>query len=537
MSARTQASSVTRTTVEKALRDAKNGAVYDLIDPGCKGLCMRVAGGSVLWTQRARFAGKNRRWTIGRAIPEPPRGCLPEVREMWAAQHVSVDEARRRGHRIRDMVENGADPTLKAKEWMTGVSVARQLSALEAAGPRSLPWKDAKAMFLHFIKAARRPATWDDYTAILDNTPELAVLEGRMVAGITDLHIAEIIAKIHARKEPHSEHVLRVLSSMWTHLARPEHRNRTGVTPMMLRGVKAPDRTRSESGEDGHEEDDKPPTLLELGRTLAVAKLGALGVAPSAAVMLLLGSAQRRRPVASARYQDFKPFAPEVLWSMPPYFRKTANKKRSKGRHHVPLVGFAAEAAGILHDLTAETGSDWYLPVSRSRHKGTAPKTPHSPPDYINKLLAAIPGGVKSGHPVRAALASYGPEHLGWGQHDSKLILDHLEGFDPGDVTAQHYNTDPQILKKRQMMKAWTDWLDKLAAEAIAADPLLKDREAMREVIYRRRYGDDAWQAAIRNARGLPLPWSDAAITVKTERSAKRRKERAQLAAFAVAAE
>jgi hypothetical protein len=456
---------------------------------------------------------------------------------MWASQNVSVDEARRRGHRVRDMVENDIDPTLKAKEWITGVSVARQLTALEAAGPRSVPWSEAKTMFLGHIKDSRRPATWEDYTAILDKTPELAVLDGRKVAGITDLQIAEIIAAIHKRKQPHSEHVLRVLSSMWTFLARPENRGRTGVMPLVLRGVKAPDRTRSESGEEGHEEEDKPPTFEQLGRTMAVAKLGALGVAGSNAILLLLGSAQRRRPVASARYQDFRAFDEESLWCMAPFHRKTANKKRSKGKHLVPLIGFAAEAHRVLHDLTCEHDSDYLLPVSRSRRKGTAPKTLHSPPDYINKLLAAIPGGVTSGHPVRAALASYGPSVLGWGQHDSKLILDHLEGFDPGDVTAQHYNTDPQILKKRQMMKQWTNWLDKLAAEAVATDPTLADREATRQAIYRQRYGDDAWQAAIDNSKGQPLPWSDAAITKREERGAKRRKERAQMRAFAVAAE
>src|SRR4051794_28682196 len=106
---RTQVSSVTRATVEKALRDAKNGAVYDLIDPGCKGLCLRVSPRAVTWTIRARFRKKNMRWTIGRALAEPPRGCDPGVREMWSAQHVSADEARRRGHRVRDMIESGID--------------------------------------------------------------------------------------------------------------------------------------------------------------------------------------------------------------------------------------------------------------------------------------------------------------------------------------------------------------------------------------------------------------------------------------------
>jgi hypothetical protein len=83
------------------------------------------------------------------------------------------------------------------------------------------------------------------------------------------------------------------------------------------------------------------------------------------------------------------------------------------------------------------------------------------------------------------------------GQHDAKLILDHLEGFDPGDVTAQHYNTDPQIVKKRATMAAWVGWLERQAEAAIAADATLLDREAIAEQVYRIRYGDEAWKKAV----------------------------------------
>jgi hypothetical protein len=62
MSVRTQVSSITKTTVDNALRDAKNGAGYDLNDPGCKGLWLRVSPRVVTWSFRARFNKKNRRW-------------------------------------------------------------------------------------------------------------------------------------------------------------------------------------------------------------------------------------------------------------------------------------------------------------------------------------------------------------------------------------------------------------------------------------------------------------------------------------------
>ena len=96
---------------------------------------------------------------------------------------------------------------------------------------------------------------------------------------------------------------------------------------------------------------------------------------------------------------------------------------------------------------------------------------------------------------------------------------------------AHHYNTNPQIAQKRKVMKEWTDWLDKLAAEAVAADP---DQPRSHErTIYRRRNGNNAWKAAIDSAKGPPLSWSDAAISLEKARTAKPWKDRVHLSTFA----
>ena len=171
----------------------------------------------------------------------------------------------------------------------------------------------------------------------------------------------------------------------------------------------------------------------------------------SAALLLLAGTAQRRRPIAGANTADFQSFDDEWLWVMPPYFRKTARKKRSRGRHLVPLIGFAAQAADRLDKLAGE--QPWLLPVARPRRIGQQPKLPHVNPRAVRDAIESMPGVEFSSHGLRAALATYGPEDLGWLAADAKLILDHLEGFDAGDVTAQHYNTHPELVKKRAMMK------------------------------------------------------------------------------------
>jgi hypothetical protein len=240
---------------------------------------------------------------------------------------------------------------------------------------------------------------------------------------------------------------------MWTTLTKPEHQRTTGVVPYCIRDVRAPERTLYERGDPkapDYAQIDAPPNIIELGRAVAIAKSGAYGPRASDALLVLLASAQRRRPVAGMHRRDFCDFDDEVLWSMAPYFRKSAAKKRSRNSHLVPLVGCGAAAARRLDK--AAGSNPWWLPV-RWTKIDRDPKQPHANPNWITKLFKWMPGVGFSPHGARAALASYGSEHLGWAKDEDKIILDHMEGFDPGDVTAQHYNSAPQIVRKRQMMR------------------------------------------------------------------------------------
>lgn len=172
---------------------------------------------------------------------------------------------------------------------------------------------------------------------------------------------------------------------------------------------------------------------------------------------------------------------------VPPYFRKPANKKRSQRRHLVPLVGFAAKAAQALRNASADGAGAWMMPAVRLKKTGVAPKTPYMNTRSLNRVFEFMPGVDLSGHDLRYAAATYGPPDLGWHPNDAAVILDHLEGFDPGDVTAQFYNMDPAILKKRTMMKQWIGWLEEQEAKAIAADPMLLDRKAMAKLVAAKR--------------------------------------------------
>jgi hypothetical protein len=79
-----------------------------------------------------------------------------------------------------------------------------------------------------------------------------------------------------------------------------------------------------------------------------------------------------------------------------------------------------------------------------------------------------------------------------------------MEGTDPKDVTGNFYSSDPAIKRKREMLHAWTEWLDIQAAIAISEDKMLLDREHLMKAIYRKKYGDEklAKRIVFRESRG-----------------------------------
>jgi hypothetical protein len=128
------------------------------------------------------------------------------------------------------------------------------------------------------------------------------------------------------------------------------------------------------------------------------------------------------------------------------------------------------------------------IPIAIIEAKDTRADRPHTDAGLFNDYLQAMPGVGFSPHGARYAFATYGERDLGFKPGEGKLILDHLEGTEPNDVTGQFYSSDPGIARKRQMMRAWTDWCDEWAARAIADDSSLLDRDLMAGEIKRRRY-------------------------------------------------
>lgn len=487
---------ITKATVDAAVRDAQAKMSWEYPDPECAGLSLRVRGKAVTWSFRGpRLGGKNRRWYLG-------------------GHTVTPKDARQRASQVRMRIRQGLDPTPLLTEILTGLKPQEQLDLRIEERP-SWEWSDAIKTFLAYLIDNARHATIDDYRATLENTPELEKLKGRMVCDILREEIEEAVEKIRLRGvKTHHKKVLMVTRRFFNWLSEGARRRETSVPINFLAGAKAGPALRNVVGR--RVVNKGIPETNPIGRALAIARSGTLGEMPSHAIELLIGTVSRRRGVVGAKSQDFQPCTLEpgaFVWFQPPAFRKTADRMQSESPHQVPIVGFAIDVVNRLERIYTrivrpDDDPGWYFPVARARRKGQPPKDQHMNVSTLNHNIDAMPGVYRmlSPHALRRAFGSYGSMFGGFKKDEAKMVLDHLEG-EGDDVTRGYYDLDPRIGRKLEMMHWWTAWCDEQCALAIAADPALRDPEALRQACYIQRYGQEAWNAKIKKTHdtGAPL--------------------------------
>src|ERR1035437_1063797 len=495
---------LTAATVKAAIRDSRAGKRWAKADGLMPGLQLRAQPTGARWTVRGRLHDEQRRWDIG--------GVCEGDEDVDGLACLTT--ARSRAMRVKEMCRKDLNPDSVVREFTTGISIVRQEALTVKKGPPSWLYEKAKEEFLAHILTKKREDTLRDYKGKL-RPPELDRFNGCPVASITRYQILMTVAAIHGRgAETMAEGVLRVLKSMWTFLADGERQEQTSVVPNLLLRAKAPDRTRNEIGDPNRideeaERADAPPEI-ELGRALTIARAGVLPDRVSLGLQLLFACVQRRRAVVGANRWRFKTYAEtpgEEAWYVPPYFRKSSSKRGNRS-HLVPLVGWGADAVRKLDLLSDGDNPGWFFPGRRPRggaSEGIA--TGHADVGLLNDYLSAMPGVDFSPQFVRYAFSTYGERDLGFRKSEAKVILDHMEGTEPDDVTGKFYSSDPAIRRKREMMTLWAGWLDEWCAKAIAADPMLSDREALIEAIYRERYTEEqlARRITYRSRRDRPL--------------------------------
>jgi integrase len=470
---------ITQKTLRKAFTDSAAGGRYDVSDSRVAGLQLRVKPLGVRWSMRARLHGDQKRYDLG-----------PAVTGDVDVGGLSVDGARSRASRVAEMVRNGHNPAVYLAATATGVSLETQRK-IEAARPKpSWTWETAKANFLAEVERTNREDTHRDYKGKL-RPSELDRFNGRMVDGITRNEMAAAVAAVHARgAEAMSEGMVRTIKRFFNWLSESVRQDETSVADGVMTKLEAPPRTRSEVGEEAFDPEDEAgdaPAEIEIGRAIAIARLGCMPERIGLGLQLLIGTVQRRRAVTGASRWRFKTYPEandEAVWFVPPYFRKSGSK-RGKRSHLVPVIGFAAHAQERLDRLSDFEGSaGWLFPAGKTNKSAR----PHAEAGLFNDYLESMPGIDFSPHGPRYAFATYGERDLGFKQGEGKLILDHMEGVEPTDVTGQFYSSDPGIARKRQMMRAWTDWCDEWSAKAIKEDSALLNAELIGAEIKRRRY-------------------------------------------------
>jgi hypothetical protein len=500
---------LTNNTLKSALAAASVGKeTYSVSDSQIRGLQIRVQKSSVTWSVRSKLHGKQKRYELGRvSLDDDGAGGL------------CYKTARNRAFKVKEMCEAGISPLHQIKAWAIGGTV-QAVQAAEADKPKpSWEWDAAVKTFVDWNVENRRQDTADDYRQKLNDTPEMHIFRGRQVNTLTRNELMEAIERINARGVWSTAcGCRRVLSRFMNWLAEPARQNQTNVAENLMLNTKDPEKPRNEIGMNDHkrtssdyddeEEHGDAPPANELGRALVIARSGVLTERTGLGIQLLFGTCQRRRAVVTSTRWRFKEFPDTVeqLWGVPPYFRKSGSKRGSTF-HLVPCVSWCADVVRKLDRLCV--GENPYnFPAIKDRKKDGDHH--HADIEMLNRALESMPGVDFGPHGARYALASYGESELGFAKSEAKLILDHMEGTDPKDVTGQFYSSDPGIKRKREMLTLWTAWLDKQAAIAIEQDPLLLDRGHLMEAIFRKKHGDEklAKRIKYREARGWPL-WPD----------------------------
>jgi integrase len=457
----------------------------------------------VRWSVRCRVGGIQKRYDLG-----------PVVEGDEDLEGLSLRTARERAMRVVEMARRGQDPATFLRALSGGVSVETQIKIEREKPKPSWRWDAARKAFLAEVERTRRGDTLRDYRGKL-MPAELQRFEHRMVNTVTRNEMAEAVKDIHLRgAESMAEGVARVVKRFFSWLSEAAQQDATNVADGAMVKLSAPPRTLDEIGqtvEVDEEEGDAPPEI-EIGRALAIARLGVFPERIGLGLQLLIGTAQRRRTVTGAnrwRFKTYKEVNSEQVWFIPPYFRKSGTK-RGRRSHLVPCVGFAAEAVERLDRLAdePEKNPDGWLFAAAKQNKAAMR---HAASDLFNDYLKVIPDVNWTPHVIRYAFATYGERDCGFAKSEARIILDHAEGTQPDDVTGAFYSSDPAIARKREMMRAWTEWCETWAAEAIRQDPLLLDREFLMEAIFRERYGEERLEQRIeyRRRRGWPL-WGPA---------------------------
>ena len=345
------------------------------------------------------------------------------------------------------------------EEWLDRMKEKSGKDVAVTLAPTPVPARDlfkwtfgeGREHFLRDIKRTRSESTHYEYAYKLHMT-ELDELVKTPLPQISRQDLAGVIAGVHrSGRETTAEGLTRVLSSMWSWLARDENAGRSGARDGIMRGLRAPERTRHPSKRLVTE-----PSLEDLGRVVAICRSGVIDPVVAAAVEMVVWTLQRRRAVVGAMLDDFKSIGngEEGLW-----YVYADDRKRFDGEEHViPLPKPAWACYLRAAEIARARGSEWLFPQTRPRRKGGSVTHLHG--STLTHAMHEMPGVTSTPHHVRSIFATYGEAILGFSRPTTRLILDHSEGGVRADVTGRHYALHTGEHEKWPVMRKWVSAIE-----------------------------------------------------------------------------
>jgi integrase len=424
----------------------------DVADRRQAGLQLRISGDTVAWHFRTEAGDRRRRAFLG------------------VAPDLSIANARQLAGAAMQMIRMKAgepdEAWVAAKRVELGIDKAIEVKPTRSA--ERLTFAEARDAYLTEVLRVWRPKTHTAYRHCLTH-PSLDHLANEEVANIRRERLARIVEDVHASgTEPMAKSIADTLRTMWTFLEGDTRIKRSGVTVGEMTRLKEPRRTRIIKSD---EKQERTPSLDEVGYLLAAARHGFLDICVGPAIQLLVLTVQRRFSVVLAKRSHLTDDEGFRIWNLPPENLKTGDTRRGPraGKvmpHELPLPPSALAAMEKAAEATGE--SEWFFPQVRPKKEGMAVSHLHE--STVTHALQELPGVRFSPHDMRRTFTT-AMEDIREGKlkrfpkGEAAKVLDHGEGRDHSDVTSVHYDRHRALMDKYDMLEAWQNLIEPIAAK------------------------------------------------------------------------
>lgn len=386
----------------------------DVPDSLVPGLCLSVKPSGVKsWCVRYRFAGQQRRYTLGRA------GKL------------SVEQARTAARGVLLRVAEGVDPQteklqLRAAEVSDAFPDMAKRFVEGYCRPRNRTWiEQARQLGLLLDRSQRKQSVFKPkWTVAAGSLCER--WENRNVATITKREIAEAVAAVTERGAPTSANRLHALLTRFF-----KWLVETGVldsSPAAALRLPNPERNRKR--------------VLN-GRELVAVwdAAGELREPFCSFVRMLILTGARRNTVAGFREAELS----NGIWTVPP----EPGRSKSDEDHLLPLPPVALE---LLARLPRHQSGLLFTTDGRNRISGFSKLK-----QQLDAIIARRNGGQPMPHWVfhdlRRSCATGMSEHLSIPVHVVEAVLNHRSGVMAG--VPRTYNRNEFLAEKRDALERW----------------------------------------------------------------------------------